>query len=46
VFLLPGLVIAHYIADAPLSVAQSGEIIRYLRSKQNGDGGFGLHIEG
>merc|ERR1712000_280548 len=45
-FLLPGLIIAHYVSKTPLPDAHRTEMIRYLRSKQNGDGGFGLHIEG
>lgn len=42
-FLMPGLVIACAVSGTPL--ADSAEMLRYLRSVQNADGGFGLHIE-
>ena len=51
-FLLPGLVIALYVTDMPLSQPEETEIIRYIFNQQNigdkngGDGGWGLHIEG
>ena len=48
-FLLPGLVIAAYItktSDLLFPPEAKKEIIRYLKNRQNEDGGFGLHIEG
>lgn len=47
-FLLPGLVIMLYITNSldELHDAYYTEMIRYILSKQNEDGGFGLHIEG
>jgi hypothetical protein len=45
-FLLPGLIIAYYVAEREFESYQKSEMIRYLRSQQNGDGGWGLHIEG
>ncbi|KAK7456563.1 hypothetical protein BaRGS_00039317 [Batillaria attramentaria] len=45
-FLLPGLVIVCYITKTPFTEAQRLEMIRYLRSVQCPDGGWGLHIEG
>ena len=51
-FLLPGLIITLYVTDRPLSRPEQTEIIRYifnmqnLGSKNGGDGGWGLHIEG
>ena len=45
-FLMPGMVIAYYAAEREFEPAQRSEMIRYLRGKQNGDGGWGLHIEG
>jgi squalene/oxidosqualene cyclase-like protein len=44
-FLLPGMVIVRHIVNAPFEQAQRLEIVRYLRGKQNGDGGWGLHID-
>jgi lanosterol synthase len=44
-FLLPGMVIVRHIVNAPFERAQRLEIVRYLRGKQNGDGGWGLHID-
>lgn len=51
-FLLPGLIIALYVTDKRLSRPEEIEIIRYIFSMQNigskngGDGGWGLHVEG
>lgn len=46
-FLLPGLVIAWYVTETPISEPISIEIKRYLFARQHsGDGGWGLHIEG
>jgi hypothetical protein len=48
-FLMPGLVIACYVTgvlNTVLSPAHQAEMVRYLRNHQNGDGGYGLHIEG
>lgn len=44
-FLMPGMIIAHYITRRPFAPAQIVEMIRYLRNTQNGDGGWGLHTE-
>lgn len=51
-FLLPGLIITTYVTETPLSAPEQSEIIRYIMTMQNvgskngGDGGWGLHIEG
>ena len=45
-FLLPGILIVLYIAGVVLPKAYYTEMIRYIFSKQNSDGGYGLHIEG
>lgn len=51
-FLLPGLIITLYVTDMPLTRPEQTEIIRYifkmqnLGSKNGGDGGWGLHVEG
>ncbi|KAI7671423.1 oxidosqualene-lanosterol cyclase, partial [Hortaea werneckii] len=51
-FLLPGLVITLYSTGLPLTQAEQTEVVRYIFSVQNigskngGDGGWGLHIEG
>uniref|UniRef100_A0A7S1KRP6 Terpene cyclase/mutase family member n=1 Tax=Percolomonas cosmopolitus TaxID=63605 RepID=A0A7S1KRP6_9EUKA len=47
-FLLPGLLIVVYITDSmgEFHKAYFSQMERYIRSKQNADGGFGLHIEG
>ncbi|XP_067118119.1 lanosterol synthase isoform X3 [Osmerus mordax] len=44
-FLLPGLLIACHVAQIPLPEAWKKEMVRYLRSVQLPDGGWGLHIE-
>ncbi|XP_065798559.1 lanosterol synthase isoform X3 [Muntiacus reevesi] len=44
-FLLPGLLITCHVAHIPLPAGYREEIIRYLRSVQLPDGGWGLHIE-
>ncbi|XP_046294826.1 lanosterol synthase [Marmota monax] len=44
-FLLPGLLITCHIAHIPLPAGYREEMIRYLRSVQLPDGGWGLHIE-
>uniref|UniRef100_A0A8C6TBB2 Terpene cyclase/mutase family member n=1 Tax=Neogobius melanostomus TaxID=47308 RepID=A0A8C6TBB2_9GOBI len=44
-FLLPGLLITCHVAKIPLPVEWKKEMIRYLRSVQLPDGGWGLHIE-
>eukprot|EP00058_Branchiostoma_floridae_P020672 XP_002606162.1 hypothetical protein BRAFLDRAFT_92029 [Branchiostoma floridae] len=44
-FLMPGLVIVCHVTKARLSEPQRLEMIRYLRSVQLPDGGWGLHIE-
>ncbi|XP_077393557.1 lanosterol synthase [Festucalex cinctus] len=44
-FLLPGLLITCHIAKIRLAEAWKKEMVRYLRSIQLLDGGWGLHIE-
>uniref|UniRef100_A0AAQ4PZ61 Terpene cyclase/mutase family member n=1 Tax=Gasterosteus aculeatus aculeatus TaxID=481459 RepID=A0AAQ4PZ61_GASAC len=44
-FLLPGLLITCHVAKIPLADAWQKEMVRYLRSVQLPDGGWGLHIE-
>uniref|UniRef100_A0A3P9IZH1 Terpene cyclase/mutase family member n=1 Tax=Oryzias latipes TaxID=8090 RepID=A0A3P9IZH1_ORYLA len=44
-FLLPGLLITCHVAQIPLPEAWKKEMVRYLRSVQLPDGGWGLHIE-
>nr|XP_054767266.1 lanosterol synthase-like [Lytechinus pictus] len=44
-FLLPGLVIVCFITGVALPDASKKEMVRYLRSVQCPDGGWGLHIE-
>nr|XP_025841310.1 lanosterol synthase [Vulpes vulpes] len=44
-FLLPGLLITCYVAQIPLPAGYREEIVRYLRSVQLPDGGWGLHVE-
>ncbi|KAK2150110.1 hypothetical protein LSH36_423g02015 [Paralvinella palmiformis] len=45
-FLTPGLVIVCYITKTSFTKEQKLEMIRYLRSVQCPDGGWGLHTEG
>jgi hypothetical protein len=46
-FLLPGIIIAWYVTNTPISPAYAVEIKRYLFARQHPvDGGWGLHIEG
>ncbi|XP_075463510.1 lanosterol synthase isoform X2 [Ascaphus truei] len=44
-FLLPGLLIACHVTQTPLPEASRKEMVRYLRSVQLPDGGWGLHVE-
>ncbi|XP_018591028.2 lanosterol synthase isoform X1 [Scleropages formosus] len=44
-FLLPGLLITCHVAKISLPEAWKKEMVRYLRSVQLPDGGWGLHIE-
>ncbi|XP_023670613.1 lanosterol synthase [Paramormyrops kingsleyae] len=44
-FLLPGLLITCYVAKISLPEAWKKEMVRYLRSVQLVDGGWGLHVE-
>uniref|UniRef100_A0AAR2M351 Terpene cyclase/mutase family member n=1 Tax=Pygocentrus nattereri TaxID=42514 RepID=A0AAR2M351_PYGNA len=44
-FLLPGLLITCHVANISLPEAYKKEMVRYLRSVQLSDGGWGLHIE-
>jgi len=45
-FLLPGLIFAHYATQTPLPDEQRQAFIRTIRKEQNPDGGFALHREG
>ncbi|XP_071803611.1 lanosterol synthase-like [Asterias amurensis] len=45
-FLMPGLLIVCYITKTELPDAVKKEMVRYLRSVQCQDGGWGLHVEG
>lgn len=46
-FLLPGLIITHYITRTPVPEATRLEIIRYLLNRADKeDGGWGIHTEG
>lgn len=45
-FLLPGLVFAMYITRTPIPEPWRIEMTRYLASRVNADGGWGLHLEG
>ncbi|KAI7871654.1 terpenoid cyclases/protein prenyltransferase alpha-alpha toroid [Spinellus fusiger] len=46
-FLLPGLIITHYITGTAVPESQRLEIIRYLLNRAHAeDGGWGIHIEG
>ncbi|XP_058379294.1 lanosterol synthase isoform X1 [Diceros bicornis minor] len=44
-FLLPGLLIACHVARIHLPAGYREEMVRYLRSVQLPDGGWGLHVE-
>ncbi|XP_063789338.1 lanosterol synthase [Pseudophryne corroboree] len=44
-FLMPGLLIACHVTQTPLPESTKKEMVRYLRSVQLPDGGWGLHIE-
>ncbi|XP_028924452.1 lanosterol synthase isoform X1 [Ornithorhynchus anatinus] len=44
-FLLPGLLITCHVANISLPAGYREEMIRYLRSVQLPDGGWGLHVE-
>uniref|UniRef100_A0A8C5BIL1 Terpene cyclase/mutase family member n=1 Tax=Gadus morhua TaxID=8049 RepID=A0A8C5BIL1_GADMO len=43
-FLLPGLLITCHVAQIPLAEAWRKEMVRYLRSVQLPDGGWGLYV--
>lgn len=45
-FLLPLFVATAHIVGEPLEPTEVAEMRRYIRGKQNRDGGFGLHVEG
>ncbi|MDP2436605.1 MAG: terpene cyclase/mutase family protein [archaeon] len=45
-FLMPGLLIACHVTGTVLPSEQRAEMIRYLKTLQRKDGGWGLHIEG
>ncbi|XP_068090221.1 lanosterol synthase [Hyperolius riggenbachi] len=44
-FLMPGLLIACHVTQTPLPDSTKKEMVRYLRSVQLPDGGWGLHVE-
>ncbi|XP_035306416.1 lanosterol synthase isoform X2 [Cricetulus griseus] len=44
-FLLPGLLITCHVSHIPLPAGYREEMVRYLRSVQLPDGGWGLHVE-
>jgi squalene/oxidosqualene cyclase-like protein len=44
-FLLPLYVATCHVAHLGIHAAEQREMLRYLRGHQNGDGGFGLHVE-
>ena len=44
-FLLPGVVIAWYVTSTSIPQAYRSEIVRYLFTSVNEDGGWGLHTE-
>ncbi|XP_077304291.1 lanosterol synthase [Lithobates pipiens] len=44
-FLMPGLLIACHVTQTSLPEATKKEMVRYLRSVQLPDGGWGLHVE-
>ncbi|ORY79552.1 terpenoid cyclases/protein prenyltransferase alpha-alpha toroid [Protomyces lactucae-debilis] len=45
-FLLPGFVIALYVAEQQIPDPQRLEMIKFLRSSVNEDGGWGMHLAG
>ena len=45
-FLLPGLIFAMYITEYSIPHEWAQEMIRYLETHVNDDGGWGLHLEG
>jgi lanosterol synthase len=45
-FLLPGLLIASYLSDAPFPKPHQAMMQIYLFNHQHTDGGWGMHIEG
>lgn len=45
-FLLPGLIITMYITQSPIPEAHRLEMVRFLKSSANSDGGWGMHFEG
>ncbi|KAG0174988.1 Lanosterol synthase (Oxidosqualene--lanosterol cyclase) [Apophysomyces sp. BC1034] len=46
-FLIPGLIIAHYVTGVPVPEPTRLELIRYLLNRAHPeDGGWGIHIEG
>lgn len=45
-FCFTGLVIVCYITNTPFTEEQKKEMIRYLKSVECPDGGWGLHTEG
>ena len=46
-FLIPGLIIVHYITQTPVPEPMRLELIRYLLNRAHAeDGGWGIHTEG
>jgi len=45
-FLLPGFVIACYVTGVNLGSVRKAEMLKYILNHQQGDGGWGTHIEG
>jgi cycloartenol synthase len=45
-FLLPGLILAEFVAGKKMSEARADAMECYIRNHQQIDGGWGLHIEG
>ncbi|KAL1917417.1 uncharacterized protein VTP21DRAFT_3810 [Calcarisporiella thermophila] len=45
-FLIPGLVIAHYVCEAPIPEPDRLELARYLINTARPDGGWGIHTAG
>ena len=44
-FLLPMYIGTCFATDVPIPAETRAEMVRYLRGTQNGDGGWGLHVE-
>jgi len=44
-FLMPGLIICHYVSETIITPAKKRAMTAYLKNHQQADGGWGLHIE-